>query len=867
MSTTNMTFPIRTGDDFRALLQLPGVQTDWLFITAGVDNNLLSKIRTGEAWPGAIPEQYHEGLDNFADIAGRNAKIDTSAKAKDSPPPKAHQAITDASTSSDLPSPDVEAISRALDFLRPTGNLQLVAIHPSGHPILAATFKMPGEQAAATTWAEEHNKHGMGVYFAANPAKEGVSRKIRKDEVSQVEVAHADIDPNLDKGYAAGRQELVHNTLPKLKADLCSAVIDSGNGLQAIWRYSECPDIEAAEKINQGIIDKYSGDQGTHDVSRILRLPGTLNYPNKKKLEKGYPPAPSLAKLLYISDERQSAEQLAQRFPGGRPNPTTDSHSLATESIDEQALKDKINHLAEQSPKFKNRFTGSTEGLRDNSRSGMDMSIGASLKAAGFTYPEVAHTLLHLFKHGKGGENTERDIQRIWTNAATTSSDNEWPALQPFNTWDDIPDNPYPTDALGQLLGSAVRAFAKREGVHPSLIAQSVLAASAAVLQPRFNVVCSRYTTPLSQFLLALAGSGTGKSQAEEFAFASIEAGQKRNLAAYRQARQEDPDTPLRSPVFFIKSMTTAGLLRTINERSPHVIVQHADGMAFLGSHAFKEGRSNETVSTLCDLWSGRPAILVQGHMEEILHASDRRVSLSLAIQPEFSSRFLLNRELEAQGLLPRSLIVFPQPALHLPSFESQCPKEEDHLSAFQQRIEEFLDIPVLMDQSSGEIDFRPLTMDRQAFQLWRQLAQGYKQTAFNRKDGLGPYYERAAEHIRRLAGIIALMDGNDFIESCHIANAERLLTFYMEEWSWMRAKLRAHGDYASQAQELWNWMRSRHDTAGEATFNPTDVNRGGPRICRNNITLTRTLFDELVDRGFLRQEGKLYHMRPPEVT
>ncbi|WP_371038931.1 bifunctional DNA primase/polymerase [Rhodosalinus sp. FB01] len=71
-----------------------------------------------------------------------------------------------------------------------------------------------------------------------------------------------------------------------------------------------------------------------------------------------------------------------------------------------------------------NRFRGGTSGLKDKSRSSMDMSVAGLLSRAGFSYDEIVTTLLRHFQHGKAGRDgwtdaVEREVCRCAHKAVT----------------------------------------------------------------------------------------------------------------------------------------------------------------------------------------------------------------------------------------------------------------------------------------------------------------------------------------------------------------------------------------------------------------------------------------------------------------
>ena len=72
---------------------------------------------------------------------------------------------------------------------------------------------------------------------------------------------------------------------------------------------------------------------------------------------------------------------------------------------DEAALRDKLGVAFVRNPRLKERWEGGTQGLRDDTRSGRDMSVLAMLVTAGFTKGETRAALC-LFEHGKVARRT-----------------------------------------------------------------------------------------------------------------------------------------------------------------------------------------------------------------------------------------------------------------------------------------------------------------------------------------------------------------------------------------------------------------------------------------------------------------------------
>ena len=184
--------------------------------------------------------------------------------------------------------------------------IHLVAIAPdSARPTIGMDFG-PNSQAAAE-WAVARNKEGMGVYFTINEVLPGLHKKPAKTDIVDLRFAHVDIDPPKD-GSAFNADEL-KAVVGQLRTAVIppSTINGSGNGVQALWRLYGHLTQDQLERINRGLIGAFGGDAGTHNVDRLFRVPGLINWPNAKKSAAGRVP-----ELAYIIDADTGIEVGAQ---------------------------------------------------------------------------------------------------------------------------------------------------------------------------------------------------------------------------------------------------------------------------------------------------------------------------------------------------------------------------------------------------------------------------------------------------------------------------------------------------------------------------------------------------------------------------
>jgi hypothetical protein len=199
-------------------------------------------------------------------------------------------------------------LDETIDFLRafaPNGPVNLCALEADTGRVEGATFSDPGD---ARTWLEQR-VGSMNLYYTVNPSPHptGDAGRVRKVDIPHCPYIHADLD--VDK-------EVDGRTLEQRKADLLDEfnaserpptfVTDSGGGLQPLWALDAPVSVADAEAMNRALLEKYGGDPGTWNADRLLRLPGTINFPSEKKRQRGRVVAPT--RLLASTGEVHSAE-------------------------------------------------------------------------------------------------------------------------------------------------------------------------------------------------------------------------------------------------------------------------------------------------------------------------------------------------------------------------------------------------------------------------------------------------------------------------------------------------------------------------------------------------------------------------------
>lgn len=194
-----------------------------------------------------------------------------------------------------------EAI-RFLQWLRPTG-WALVAISTDRKNVDGEIFT--SEQINQIgSWLAKHKDRN--IYYQVNTVG-SMAKKAVRSQVRSLDFLHVDIDPRAGEDMAEESvriQRVLQNPPPGYPSP--SAIVFSGGGYNALWRLQEpvlCGSEEVAEDLklyNLNLEVQFGGDN-CHNVDRILRLPGSVNWPDERKKKKGRVPAQS--SIIYLGDE------------------------------------------------------------------------------------------------------------------------------------------------------------------------------------------------------------------------------------------------------------------------------------------------------------------------------------------------------------------------------------------------------------------------------------------------------------------------------------------------------------------------------------------------------------------------------------
>jgi putative DNA primase/helicase len=256
------------------------------------------------------------------------------------------------------------------------------------------------------------------VYFGVTTRK---CHGGKKQDTYEFPGVWVDLDfKDLARGEEEAKERL--NALP-LKPTM---VVHSGGGYHLYWLLNEpkaiAPEtIPFYESLNKRFSEILGGDS-CHSIEHILRVPGTMNWPDERKQRQGRTPTSvrlifadgpryNLADLDDGSFEPASSKQSSHRKRQSNSEPPTVPASLPARFIE----------LLMRQTLFQDIWQGRVAHLVDVSRSGYDMVMAYHLTRVGFSDREI-RSILRCMPSGRAEEATDDYLKRTIKNARLASN-------------------------------------------------------------------------------------------------------------------------------------------------------------------------------------------------------------------------------------------------------------------------------------------------------------------------------------------------------------------------------------------------------------------------------------------------------------
>lgn len=357
------------------------------------------------------------------------------------------------------------------------------------------------------------------------------------------------------------------------------------------------------------------------------------------------------------------------------------------------------------------------------------------------------------------------------------------------------PADPFPVEALGEILEPAARGINDRVQAPMAVCGQSVLAAGTLAVQAHANIeLPTGDIKPISEYFVSVAETGERKTAGDKEALWPVEKRERalrenydRDLPDYHNAKAAweaaqkqiiqkgkgdrvaikraldqlgPPPTPPLTPILTCPEPTYQGLVKYLISGQPSVGIFAGEGGQFIGGHSMKDDNKLETAAGLSDAWDGKAIKRVRvGDGFAILPG--RRIAMHLLAQPDVAAIMLADRLLLTQGLLSRILVTAPESLAGTRMWHEPSEDSGRAIRRYGARILGILERPLpLADGKTNELSPRllPLTVD--ARKIWIDFANNIETQI--RGDGafvpIRGLANKLPEHAQRLGSVTALV-------------------------------------------------------------------------------------------------------------
>ncbi|MGY4483336.1 hypothetical protein ACVWWR_002527 [Bradyrhizobium sp. LM3.2] len=280
-------------------------------------------------------------------------------------------------------------------------------------------------------------------------------KRAKKADIQSVRMVIADLDPAknvvLTPEVLARERERLETVRERVACeDECfySFAIDSGGGVQLGWLLEEkqpaAEFADLAENQTRGILRHLGAEESTTDITRLCRLPGTLNFPTAAKRRQGRNEVTAARVIEYIGNSNTTLEELADWAspvePSRKASATANDANIDLDmGVVEAAhgdgavppeLKLKLEDLRERDRKFDRLWLGdkSAIGGSDTTRSAFLFALAGRLRRSGKFSPTEFGQLAAIWEHGPEDADA-RQLARAWSRNHSVAAEEEFTAV------------------------------------------------------------------------------------------------------------------------------------------------------------------------------------------------------------------------------------------------------------------------------------------------------------------------------------------------------------------------------------------------------------------------------------------------------
>ena len=193
----------------------------------------------------------------------------------------------------------------------------------------------------AVEHAEVMNKAKANIYMCINPV----------DPISPIPAGKAAKDTDImaafycfaDADTKGAMENIMSFAGPKFTMSVKTGTTPFARG-HAYWELEEpCQNMDAWRDVQKAIAASLQTDPAVINPSRIMRVAGTVSWPNQKKQDKGYVPELVTMRTEFSTDrDPQPMERMMRAFPKAEKPASTISIDLGQQAMDRQLVTQNV---------------------------------------------------------------------------------------------------------------------------------------------------------------------------------------------------------------------------------------------------------------------------------------------------------------------------------------------------------------------------------------------------------------------------------------------------------------------------------------------------------------------------------------------
>jgi hypothetical protein len=691
--------------------------------------------------------------------------------------------------------PDLEAAGDFLDAwvsLTDALHVTLARVVPDTKDCKGRSFGWPDHRDAALRWIAAQNTHA-NVYFSVNIARP-INKKPLKADIETLVAVHVDLDPRKGRDFGKERERVLAlaDELAE-QPDPPSFILDSGGGVQAFYIVAEPTEalpeyLDEIEDLNHRLGAALGDDGTTWNADRIMRVPGTINHPNKHKIDNGQPTAVArvlgstgavytwrdvLAAITRLEDE--PPEHAEPRQPGERRRGVNghDRPGLACE-LPDYATEAELQQLFADLPHTEAIWHKTTcNPPLDDSQSGWDHAWCALLARDGIEPERIASFLRAFREQHKPDKGKQDRPDYIWRTVDRATRDCGEPdeinghVVKVSEIIADAPDpepEPEPIDlnapAFHGKLGEMVRNLDPLTEADPYGILATSLVMLGNWIGRRYHLRIGADRHYAAQQLIIVGQSALAR---------------KGTACTIAKAAMHVFDEDWYRDNIFYSLNSGQGIAHAVSKLNEAATQTNANGdkRALFIAEEFadvlrkSQQKDNTILQTLRLAWDG--ATLENTSITHRIRVHGATVSL-IGMITEAELRQLLDPAELATGSYNRMGFLIVSRSKVLPGFP---PEITDRHFAPMLRIKEQIDSLPGQFQVAPDCISAPIILAREAEAMAIDIKARWETEGKNLVEQAN---SRAFMHVLRYALIYAVIDGLNQIGPAHLAAAEHLV-------------------------------------------------------------------------------------------